>query len=113
MSTRIISEVSEELNISVRALHYYDEVGIMRPTRTKGGYRLYDDSDIERLKLIRLYREADLPVRKIELILDDPECDVIEVLKTHLSALNDRQSDVERYIRFTKQLIEETESEVV
>ena len=113
MSTKRIREVAEELNVSVRTLHYYDEMGIVSPSRTKGGYRMYSESDVERLKTVILYRETDMPVRKIERILDDPECDALEVLKGHLSTLLERKEDLDRYIGFTKELIREKESEVV
>ena len=108
-----ISEVAEELNISVRTLHYYDQIGLVSPARTEGRYRMYNETDVERIRKIIEYRETDLPLSKITRIIDDPECNEIDVLKDHLIDLQDRVEEINRYIDFTEELIKETESGVV
>ncbi len=108
-----ISEVAEELNISLRTLRYYDQIGLVCPERTEGRYRMYNESDVNRIKKIIEYRETDMPISKITKILDDPACDEIDVLKEHLSDLKERQEEVTRYIGFTEELIKETESGVI
>lgn len=55
---RTVKEISERTGISVRTLHYYDEIGLLKPTSySEGGYRLYDDKALERLQQILFFRE--------------------------------------------------------
>ena len=62
---RTVSEVSKLTGVSVRTLHYYDKIGLLKPTEiTESGYRLYDDTVLERLQYILLFRE-------LEFSLDD------------------------------------------
>ena len=60
-------EVSELTGISVRTLHYYDEIGLFEPTVvSEAGYRLYDDKALERLQQILFFREFDMPLKEIK-----------------------------------------------
>jgi len=55
---RTIKEVSRLAGVSIRTLHYYDSIGLLSPEKeTESGYRLYDDTDLERLQQILLFRE--------------------------------------------------------
>ena len=59
---RTVHEVSELTGVSVRALHHYDAIGLLKPTRvTPAGYRLYDDAALLRLQSILLFREVQFP----------------------------------------------------
>ncbi len=58
---RTVKELSDLTGISVRALHYYDEIGLLKPTeKSDAGYRLYDDKALETLRQILFFREFDL-----------------------------------------------------
>jgi MerR family transcriptional regulator, thiopeptide resistance regulator len=71
-----VGQVAKLAGVTVRTLHHYDEVGLLSPSgRTSAGYRRYDDADLERLQLIRYYRELGFPLEEIAAILDDPEVD--------------------------------------
>ena len=49
---KTVKEVSEFTGISVRTLHYYDEIGLFKPTKVNdAGYRLYDDKAIDKLSV--------------------------------------------------------------
>lgn len=73
---KTVNEVSKLTGISVRALHYYDQIGLFKPTScTEAGYRLYDDKALERLQQILFFREFDLPLSAIKEIMDDPSFD--------------------------------------
>lgn len=73
---KTVKKVSELTGISVRTLHYYDEIGLLKPTEvTEAGYRLYDDKAIEKLGQILVFRELDLPLADIKLIMDNPDLD--------------------------------------
>ncbi len=73
---RTVKEVSQLTGVSVRTLHYYDAIGLLRPTQTTdAGYRLYDDAALERLQMILLYRALGFPLREIGEILDSGDFD--------------------------------------
>ncbi len=68
-----IEAVAELSGVTVRALHHYDEIGLLSPrARTPAGYRRYDDADLERLQQILFYRALGFPLEKIVALLDDP-----------------------------------------
>ncbi|MGR6317473.1 MerR family transcriptional regulator [Micromonospora soli] len=68
-----VGQVARAARVTVRTLHHYDEIGLLSPSgRTAVGYRRYDDADLERLQLIRAYRELGFPLEEIAEILDDP-----------------------------------------
>ena len=95
-----VREVSELTGVSVRALHHYDELGLLKPTAvTEAGYRLYDESSLVRLQSILLFRELQFPLKDIGAILDSPSFDrnkaldqqirLLELQKEHLDNLID------------------------
>ncbi|WP_089156764.1 MerR family transcriptional regulator [Micromonospora sp. NBS 11-29] len=71
-----VGQVARAARVTVRTLHHYDEIGLLRPSgRTPAGYRRYDDADLDRLQLVRYYRELGFPLDEIAQILDDPDAD--------------------------------------
>jgi DNA-binding transcriptional MerR regulator len=71
-----VKEVAELAGVSVRTLHYYDELGLLVPSdRTAAGYRVYTDDDLLRLQQIVIQRELGLPLEEIRRFLDDPSYD--------------------------------------
>ena len=73
---KTVKQVSQVSGVSVRALHHYDAIGLLKPTRvTEAGYRLYDDTALERLQNILLFRELQFPLKEIGRILDTPGFD--------------------------------------
>ncbi|MDO8847243.1 MAG: MerR family transcriptional regulator [Coriobacteriia bacterium] len=65
-----VSEVSRLAGVSVRALHHYDELGLLVPSaRTEAGYRLYGRDDLDRLQEILLFRELEIPLDDIGVLL--------------------------------------------
>lgn len=70
---KTVKEVSQLTGVSVRALHHYDAIGLLKPTRvTEAGYRLYDDTALARLQSILLFRQLQFPLKDIKSILDSP-----------------------------------------
>ena len=68
-----VGQVAAAAGTSVRALHHYDRIGLLRPSgRSPGGHRLYDAGDLARLRRVLFYRELDLPLPDIARLLDDP-----------------------------------------
>jgi DNA-binding transcriptional MerR regulator len=81
-----VKEVAAFAGITVRTLHHYDEIGLLRPSgRTAAGYRRYSDADLDRLQQVLLYRELGFPLEEIATILDDPRADA----RTHLRRQHD------------------------
>ncbi|MBA0047419.1 MerR family transcriptional regulator [Mycobacterium sp. NPDC050853] len=86
-----VGRVSELTGLSVRALHHYDEIGLVAPrARTAVGYRGYTDTDIERLHLALLYREVGFGLEQIAALLDDPDTDRRTHLESQRALLLDR-----------------------
>jgi MerR family transcriptional regulator, thiopeptide resistance regulator len=83
-----VGELSKLTGVTVRTLHHYDEIGLVRPSaRTAAGYRLYDDDDVLRLQQVLLFRELGLPLPEIAAVLDDPEYRRDDVLRRHREVL--------------------------
>jgi DNA-binding transcriptional MerR regulator len=81
---KTVGEVAELAHVSVRALHHYDEVGLLTPSRrSDAGYRLYDEADLERLHEILLFRELGLPLDRIADVLGRPPADRAAALREH------------------------------
>jgi len=75
---RTVKEVSELTGISIRTLHYYDEIDLLKPTEcSQTGYRLYDDKALITLQQILLFREFDMPLKQIKAIIQNPIFDRI------------------------------------
>ncbi len=87
--------------VSVRTLHYYDEIGLLTPTEigAHNGYRYYDDAALLRLQQVLFYRELGLELAEIKAILDDPRFDLITALRSHRDALQGRVERLHRLIR--------------
>ena len=96
---RTVKEVSELTGISVRTLHYYDEIGLFEPTIViEAGYRLYDDKALERLQQILFFREFDMPLREIKSIMENPNLDKNQLLCSQKQVLILKKERLERLI---------------
>lgn len=85
---KTVTEIAKLAHISVRTLHHYDAIGLLKPTQiTEAGYRLYDDAALERLYLILLFRELEFPLKDIQAILDAPDFDRNRVLEQQVELL--------------------------
>ncbi|WP_160687611.1 MerR family transcriptional regulator [Clostridium sp. C2-6-12] len=85
---RTVKQISDLTGISVRALHYYDEIGLLKPSKiTKTGYRLYDDEALKTLQQILFFKELDMPLKEIKDIMTSPYFDKMEALKNQKKLL--------------------------
>lgn len=81
---KTVKEISELTGISIRALRYYDEIGLLVPTdRTDAGYRLYDDEALEKLRAILFLKELDILLDTIKEMVNAKNCDYGAVLKNY------------------------------
>ena len=96
---KTVKEVSELTGVSIRTLHYYDSIGLLRPTEiTESGYRLYDDTALERLQQILLFRELQFPLKEIKEILDSPNFDKDKCLEQQITLLQLKKEHLENLI---------------
>lgn len=96
---RTVKELSERTGISVRTLHYYDEIGLLPPTeKSEAGYRLYDDKALETLQRILFFREFDIPLKEIKAVIEHPALDRNRILHMQKKMLMAKKARVERLI---------------
>jgi DNA-binding transcriptional MerR regulator len=85
---RTVKQVSDLTGISVRMLHYYDEIGLLKPSAvTDAGYRLYDDEALVILQQILFFKELDIPLKEIKEIMDTPNFDKMQALENQKKLL--------------------------
>lgn len=96
---RTVKEISDLTGISVRTLHYYDEIGLLKPTdKSKVGYRLYDDKALETLQQILFFREFDIPLKEIKDVMENPILDRKQILQIQRKMLVVKKERLERII---------------
>lgn len=86
-----IGELAAATRLTVRTLHYYDQVGLVTPSfRSSGGHRIYTDSDLRRLYAVVALRRLKVPVAEIAVTLDDPAWSLRETTLRHRAELADQ-----------------------
>lgn len=95
-----IKEFAELTGVSVRTLHYYDEIGLLKSSSVdeQNGYRFYDERCLERMQEILFYRELDFPLKDIQAILSSPDYDKQNALKEQKHLLTLKKERLERLI---------------
>lgn len=100
---KTVHEVSQLSKVSVRTLHYYDSIGLLTPSNvTESGYRLYDDTALERLQHILLFRELGFPLKEIKRILDSSDFDRNRALEQQIELLTLKKEHIENLIDFAR-----------
>ncbi len=100
---RTVNEVSKLTGVSVRTLHYYDEIGLLHPTEvTQAGYRLYDDTALERLQHIMLFRELEFPLKDIKDIVNGSNFDRNKALEQQIQLLTLKKEHIDNLITFAR-----------
>ena len=96
---RTVKEISDLTGISVRTLHYYDEIGLLKPTeKSDAGYPLYDDKALETLQQILFFREFDISLKEIKAVLDNPALERNQILQVQRKMLVTKKERMERLI---------------
>ena len=102
---KTVTEVSRVTGISVRTLHHYDAIGLLRPTAvTEAGYRLYGEEALGRLQTILLFRQLQFPLKQIKEILDSPNFDPQEALAQQIELLELQKEHLEGLIAHARQI---------
>ncbi len=95
-----VSDVAKLAHVTVRTLHHYDEIGLLVPSaRSKAGYRLYDETELARLRDILLFRALGFGLDAIAQLLDDPEADRRSALLAHRQRLLSELRRTEAVVR--------------
>jgi DNA-binding transcriptional MerR regulator len=94
-----VKQLSKIAGITPRTLHFYDEIGLLKPSRVgDNGYRYYGEEALLRLQQILLYRELDLPLNHIKEIVGRRDFDVLSALEGHRQKLRQQIAQMERLI---------------
>ena len=102
---RTVKEVSRIAGVSVRTLHHYDAIGLLKPAKvTDAGYRLYDDAALGRLQNILLFRELRFSLKEIKAILDSPDFDPAAALEQQIRLLELQRQHIGDLIDFARAL---------
>lgn len=129
-----VHELAVISGVSVRTLHYYDQLGLLHPMYiAKNGYRIYGSEEVDKLQRILFYRELKVPLKKIRDIMNTPDYDKVQELEEQLEKLllqreqlelliqnitktirtlkgEDVMSDIEKFEGFKQKMIDENEA---
>lgn len=101
-----ISDLSKMANISTRTLRYYDQIGILNPDHiSDSGYRVYTTKEIDILQQIMFFKEFDVPLSEIKLILNNPKYDHLSELNKHQKSLEEKQKRITLLLKNLEQTI--------
>ena len=92
-------QFAELAGVTVRTLHHYDRLGLLRARRTESGYRVYRESDLERLEQIVALKFVGLPLRRIKTLLDRDNLELAEALPRQRLVLEAKRKLIDRAIR--------------
>ena len=94
-----VRQIAKQTGVSVRTLHHYDAIGLLKPSFVaESGYRYYDEAAVERLYLILLFRELEFPLKDIKEILDAPDYDRNRVLSAQIAMLKAKAEHLQECI---------------
>ncbi|WP_243118198.1 MerR family transcriptional regulator [Actinomyces wuliandei] len=106
-----VGEVAVLLRVTVRTLHHWDDVGLVRPSRrSRAGYRLYSSRDRQRLEQVLVYREVGVPLALIGRLLDAPHTEVLAHLARQRGHLEERVRQLSRSLSVIDSMMERTEA---
>ena len=100
-----VNQVSKLTGVSIRTLQYYDRIGLLSPAKyTESGYRLYDDTALERLQQIMLFKELEFPLKEIKCIVSDPELDRKKALRQQIKLLELKRDHLDELIAYAREI---------
>jgi DNA-binding transcriptional MerR regulator len=102
-----IKEISDLAGVTTRTLRYYDEIGLLNPAEIgENGYRYYDRYSLMKLQQILFFRELDVPLNDIQLILSRPDFNLLQALEEHRRSLKERSIRLDNLIKNIDNTIE-------
>ncbi len=101
-----IKEIADLTGVTVRTLHYYDEISLLKPgVVTETGYRLYNEDNLELLQQILFFRELDFPLIEIKEIVTSPLFDKTKALQKHRELLLKKRERLDNLINLTEKTL--------
>ncbi|MFZ3579112.1 MerR family transcriptional regulator [Virgibacillus sp. DJP39] len=108
-----VKEVADLVGISVRTLHYYDEIGLLAPNSvTESGYRIYSQNDLSVLQQILFFKELGFPLKEIKLIMASPDFDQKEALEVQRKMLLEKRRRADAMIEMIDKTIQNQKGEI-
>lgn len=108
-----VKEVAKLVGISVRTLHYYDEIGLLTPDDvTEAGYRLYSERNLADLQQILFFRQLDFPLKKIKELMKSPSFDRLEALQLQQKSLQEKRNNLNKLLQTIEKTISYEKGEV-
>lgn len=101
-----VKQVADMTGLSVRALHHYDEIGLLKPKIAPNSYRIYSDDDISTLQQILFFKELDISLLEIKKIINHPAFDKTDALEKHRNLLLVKKKRIEKILLTLDQTIE-------
>lgn len=102
-----IKEIADLAGLTTRTIRYYDQIRLLRPVRIgKNGYRYYDQNSLLHLQQILFFRELDIPLNDIQLMMNQPDFNLLDALNNHRQALQGRQKRIQQLIHTIDQTIQ-------
>ncbi|GAB6989065.1 MerR family transcriptional regulator [Paenibacillus pini] len=109
----MVKEVAKIAGISVRTLHHYDDIGLLRPEKiTAAGYRIYSDDDLSKLQQILFFRELAFPLKEIKQILSSLSYDQWEVMELHRNMLLAKRARMDQMIETLEKTMRSYKGEI-
>ena len=103
---KTVNEMSKLTGVSIRTLHHYDAIGLLKPTQlTDAGYRLYDDEALEKLYMILVFRELGLSLQEISDILHAPDFNRNRILEKQIALMQERVGKLQNRITLAKAML--------
>lgn len=108
---KTVKEVCDLAGVSRRTLHYYDDLGLLKPSQvTAAGYRLYDEVALRRLQDILLFKALDIPLKDIQTLLNAPKAVRQSLLSDHLQILDMKRAHLDGVIGLVESMIKGEEA---
>lgn len=105
-----VKELAQLAGISVRTLHWYDEIGLLHPCRiTQAGYRIYGAKEVDTLQSILFYRALDLPLKDIAALMKAPSFNRLQALQAHRTALCEKRAQLDTLLQTVNKTIAQEE----
>lgn len=109
-----VQKLAKLAGVSTRTLRYYDEIGILKPARiNSSGYRIYGQKEVDRLQQIMFYREMDMSLDNIKIILSSPAFNEAAALRDHRERLLEKRQQIDNLIETVEKTIAHLEGRII
>lgn len=108
-----VSQLAEISGVSNRTLRYYDQIGLLKPTRiNESGYRIYEQEEVDLLQQIVFFRELDVSLDEIKKIIQQPTFNRIKALENHYHNLKQQRERLDKIIQTVEKTIANSKGEI-